>query len=86
MNFEYSAEQVAIKRAIEQVCAGFDADYWLARDTDGVFPDAFVAAITAGGWLGIAMPEAYGGAGLGITEAAIMAHTIARSGAGMTGA
>ena len=86
MNFEYSAEQVAIQRAIEQVCAGFDADYWLARDTDGVFPDAFVAAITAGGWLGIAMPEAYGGAGLGITEAAIMAHTIARSGAGMTGA
>ena len=86
MNFEYSNEQLAIQRAIEQICAGFDADYWLARDTDGVFPDEFVNAITAGGWLGIAMPEAYGGAGLGITEAAIMAHTIARSGAGMTGA
>jgi acyl-CoA dehydrogenase len=86
MNFEYSNEQLSIQRAIEQICAGFDADYWLARDTDGVFPDEFVNAITAGGWLGIAMPEAYGGAGLGITEAAIMAHTIARSGAGMTGA
>jgi len=86
MNFEYNNEQLSIQRAIEQICAGFDADYWLARDTDGVFPDEFVNAITAGGWLGIAMPEAYGGAGLGITEAAIMAHTIARSGAGMTGA
>jgi acyl-CoA dehydrogenase len=86
MNFEYNNEQLSIQRAIERICAGFDADYWLARDTDGVFPDEFVNAITAGGWLGIAMPEAYGGAGLGITEAAIMAHTIARSGAGMTGA
>jgi acyl-CoA dehydrogenase len=86
MNFEYNNEQLSIQRAIEQICAGFDANYWLARDTDGVFPDEFVNAITAGGWLGIAMPEAYGGAGLGITEAAIMAHTIARSGAGMTGA
>jgi acyl-CoA dehydrogenase len=86
MNFEYNNQQLSIQRAIEQICADFDADYWLARDTDGVFPDEFVNAITAGGWLGIAMPEAYGGAGLGITEAAIMAHTIARSGAGMTGA
>ena len=86
MNFQYSAEQVAIQQAIEQICADFPADYWLARDTDGLFPDAFVKAITDGGWLGIAMPEAYGGAGLGITEAAVLAHTIARSGAGMTGA
>ena len=86
MNFEYTSQQVSIQQAIEKICASFDADYWLARDRDGVFPDEFVAAITAGGWLGIAMPEAYGGAGLGITETAIMAHTIARSGAGMTGA
>ncbi len=86
MNFEYSSQQVSIQQAIEKICASFDADYWLARDRDGVFPNEFVAAITAGGWLGIAMPEAYGGAGLGITETAIMAHTIARSGAGMTGA
>jgi acyl-CoA dehydrogenase len=86
MNFEYSEQQVAIKQAIEKICDDFDADYWLARDHDGIFPEEFVAAVTAGGWLGIAMPEAYGGAGLGITETAIMAHTIARSGAGMTGA
>lgn len=86
MNFEYSEQQVAIKQAIEKICDDFDADYWLARDHDGIFPEEFVAAVTAGGWLGIAMPEAYGGAGLGVTETAIMAHTIARSGAGMTGA
>ena len=86
MNFELTTEQLAIRAAIEKICRPFDDAYWLARDTDGVFPEAFVKAITEGGWLGIAMPEAYGGAGLGVTETAIMAHAIARSGAGMSGA
>ena len=86
MDFQLNEQQQAIRAAIEKVCAQFDDDYWLARDTDGGFPEEFVKAITDGGWLGIAMPEAYGGAGLGITETAIMAHTIARSGAGMSGA
>ena len=86
MQFEYTDQQKSIRTAIEKVCANFDDSYWLERDTDGAFPEEFVKAITAGGWLGIAMPEAYGGAGLGITETAIMAHTIARSGAGMSGA
>ena len=86
MDFQLNEQQQAIRAAIEKICAQFDDDYWLARDTDGGFPEEFVKAITDGGWLGIAMPEAYGGAGLGITETAIMAHTIARSGAGMSGA
>ncbi|MAI54985.1 MAG: acyl-CoA dehydrogenase [Gammaproteobacteria bacterium] len=86
MDFQLNEQQQAIRAAIEKICAQFDDDYWLARDTDGAFPEEFVKAITDGGWLGIAMPEAYGGAGLGITETAIMAHTIARSGAGMSGA
>ena len=86
MQFEYTDQQKSIQTAIEKVCTNFDDSYWLERDTDGAFPEEFVKAITAGGWLGIAMPEAYGGAGLGITETAIMAHTIARSGAGMSGA
>ncbi len=86
MQFEYTDQQKSIQTAIEKVCANFNDSYWLERDTDGAFPEEFVKAITAGGWLGIAMPEAYGGAGLGITETAIMAHTIARSGAGMSGA
>jgi len=86
MNFELTDEQQSIQAAIQKICQQFDDAYWLARDTNGTFPEDFVKAITEGGWLGIAMPEAYGGAGLGVTETAIMAHAIARSGAGMSGA
>jgi len=86
MEFGFSTEQLAIQEAVGKVCAEFGDDYWLSRDQDGRFPEEFVQAITEGGWLGIAMPEVYGGSGLGITEAAILAHTIARSGAGMSGA
>ena len=86
MDFDLSEQQVAIRDAIQKICADFPAEYWLERDTDGEFPEEFVAAITKGGWLGIAMPEEYGGAGLGISEAAILTHTIARSGAGFSGA
>ena len=86
MNFEFSEQQRAIQDAVVRICQDFDDDYWLQRDTEGDFPEDFVTAITASGWLGIAMPEAYGGAGLGITEAAILAQSIARSGAGMSGA
>ncbi len=86
MQFEFSDEQLAIQEAVGRICAEFDDAYWLARDRDGDFPEEFVQAITAGGWLGIAMPEEYGGSGLGIVETAVLAHTIARSGAGMSGA
>jgi len=86
LNFEFTEQQESIREAVSKICSQFGDDYWFARDQDGQFPDEFVKAITEGGWLGIAMPEAYGGAGLGIIETAIMAHTIARSGAGMSGA
>lgn len=86
MDFTTTPDQDEIRRAVEGLCADFDEAYWLARDRDGVFPEDFVAAIAKGGWLGIAMPEEYGGAGLGITEAALLMHTIARSGAGFSGA
>jgi acyl-CoA dehydrogenase len=86
MNFGWSAEQEQIRAAIERVCAPFDADYWRRLDRDGGFPEDFHRALAASGWLGIAMPEAYGGAGLGITEAALMMHTIAATGAGLSGA
>ena len=84
--FELTEDQQAIVDAVNKVCMAFGDDYWLARDTDGAFPDAFVADMAAGGWLGTAMPEAYGGAGLGVTEAALVMHTVARSGAGFSGA
>lgn len=86
MEFEFSADQIAIQEAVAKTCAKYGDDYWLARDTDGVFPEDFVADIAGGGWLGVAMPEEYGGAGLGVTEAAIVAQTIAQSGACLSGA
>jgi acyl-CoA dehydrogenase len=79
-------EQAAIRRNVARLCARYDAEYWLARDRDGGMPEDFIADIARDGWLGIAMPEEYGGAGLGITEAAILMQTIAESGAGMSGA
>jgi len=81
-----SAEQQRIRAAIERLCAGFDDAYWLERDRKGGFPEEFYAAVAEGGWLGIAMPEAYGGAGLGIAEAAVMMQAVAQSGAGFSGA
>jgi acyl-CoA dehydrogenase len=86
MNFSMSGDQQQIQDRIEQLCSKFDDQYWLAADTAGSFPQEFYRAIADGGWLGIAMPEDYGGSGLGITEAAIMMRTIAESGAGMSGA
>jgi acyl-CoA dehydrogenase len=86
MNIEFTAEQLAIKDAIERICADFSADYWLETDQSGVFPQEFVNAICEGGWFGIAMPEEFGGSGMGITEASILCQAIAQSGAGYTGA
>ena len=75
-----------MRAAIEKICARFGDDYWLKRDHDGKFPDEFYRALASDGWLGVCIPEAYGGSGLGITEAAVMMQTIAASGAGFSGA
>ena len=84
--FRLTEEQEAIRDSVARLCAKYDADYWLKRDREGGFPDDFAADLAAAGWLGIAMPPEYGGAGLGVTEAAIMMQTIAESGAGFSGA
>jgi len=86
MDFSLTAEQDAIRAAIERICARFDAEYWLRRDREGGFPDDFHRAFAADGWLGICIPQDYGGSGLGITEAAVMMQAVAQSGAGMSGA
>jgi acyl-CoA dehydrogenase len=78
--------QIAIKDQVEKLCAKFDDPYWRKVDDTGDFPHAFVDAMADGGWLGVAMPEEYGGAGLGLTEAALMMQTVTRSGAGFSGA
>ena len=86
MDFKFSDEQVAIRDAITKLCTDFDAGYWLECDDHSRFPQEFVDAVRDAGWFGIAMPEAYGGSGLGITEAAIMMQAVAESGAGFSGA
>jgi acyl-CoA dehydrogenase len=65
---------------VGRVCAGFGDDYWRGCDRDGAFPDAFHRAMADAGWLGITMPEAYGGAGLGVTQAALMMKRVAACG------
>ncbi len=86
LNFTLTPDQQTIREAVLDVCAQFSDDYWLERDADGEFPDAFYRTMADAGWLGIAMPEAYGGSGLGITEAAIMMQAVAEAGGGMTAA
>jgi acyl-CoA dehydrogenase len=86
MDFDFTPEQEAIRDAVAKVCADFDLDYWLKKDREGGFPLDFHGALARAGWLGIAMPQDYGGAGLGITEAALMMQTVSASGAGMSGA
>lgn len=86
MSFIRSEEHKALVAGVEDLCSRYDDEYWLALDRDGEFPHDFHRDLAQAGWLGIAMPEEYGGAGLGMTEAALMMHTISRSGAGFTGA
>ncbi|TAL90193.1 MAG: acyl-CoA dehydrogenase [Candidimonas sp.] len=86
MDFSFTPEQDAIRAAIAKICEQFDDQYWLEKDRDGGFPHDLHQALARDGWLGICIPEQYGGAGLGITEAAIMMQTISQSGAGLTGA
>ncbi|MDP6565213.1 MAG: acyl-CoA dehydrogenase family protein [Alphaproteobacteria bacterium] len=85
MSFQPTPEQQQIRDSVSRLCQRFDDQYWLERDTDGVFPEDFCRALADEGWMGIAMPEEYGGSGLGITEAAIMAQAITESGAGNAG-
>jgi acyl-CoA dehydrogenase len=86
MDFAFTEEQDAIREAIAKICARFPDEYWLKKDKEGGFPSELHQALAKDGWLGIAMPEACGGSGLGITEAAVMMQAIAESGAGFSGA
>ncbi|GJN66243.1 hypothetical protein PLIIFM63780_003708 [Purpureocillium lilacinum] len=78
--------QRTVREAIAKICQRFPDEYWLETDRSKTFPLELHAALARDGWLGICMPEAYGGSGLGIAEAAVMMQTIAESGGGMTAA
>jgi len=86
MDFALSEDQQAIVDAVSAIVADHNDDYWLECDRTGAFPDGFYRAMAEDGWLGIAMPEELGGAGLGVTEAALMMQTVADSGGGMAAA
>ena len=86
MDFTFTQDQQNIRDAVLQHCSPFTDDYWLEHDRSGEYPLDFHKAMAEAGWLGIAMPEAVGGAGLGITEAAVMMQAVAESGGGMTAA
>ncbi len=79
-----AAEQIThdeIRDAVRDLCARYPDEYWREVDAAEAYPEAFVGALTEAGWLGALIPESYGGAGLGIAEAAVILEEINRSGA-----
>ena len=86
MDFQENEEHRLIRESVRKLCSEFTDDYWERLDREGIFPDAFFDKMAAAGWIGIAMPEQYGGAGRGIQEAAIVLEEVAASGAAMNGA
>ncbi|MCA3314340.1 MAG: acyl-CoA/acyl-ACP dehydrogenase [Roseomonas sp.] len=86
MQYSLTEAQQELRAQILKLCADFGDDYWLKIDQEARFPEEFYRAVAAGGWLGIAMPEEFGGAGLGISEATVMMQAVAESGACMSGA
>lgn len=84
--FDMTPEQRAIRDGVSAVCKRFGEDYWAECDRDERFPREFHTAMAEAGWLGVTMPEEFGGAGLGVTEAALVMYTVAGSGGGMTAA
>lgn len=85
-DFSETEEHRLIRESVRKLCAGFPDTYWEEKDREHQFPDDFFNSMAAAGWIGIAMPEQYGGAGKGIQEAAIVLEEIAASGAAMNGA
>jgi acyl-CoA dehydrogenase len=86
VNFETNEDHEVIRKAIRQICAEFPDAYWRQCDAQHEFPWDFYSALAKAGWIGVAIPEEYGGAGQGITEASIIVEEIAASGAAMNGA
>lgn len=85
MNFELSDNQAAVQESIRRICKGFGDEYWTSCDASGQFPSEFYRALASGGWLGICTAPEFGGAGLGMQEAAVMMRNVSESGAGMSG-
>ena len=78
--------QEAVWRETLALACSFGLDYWRAKDRQAAYPWEFVEAFAKAGWLGVIIPTAYGGAGLGLFEAGLLLHAVGRSGAGTSGA
>lgn len=83
---QLTEQQLSVRDSIQEICEEFDAAYWREKDAEGEYPHEFVNRLGEEGWLGILVPEEYGGKGLGTAEAVVMMRTIAASGAGFSGA
>ena len=86
MDFELTQDQQLIRDSVARLCADYPDEYWSAKDQQHEFPWEFYDAMAQAGWLGIAIPETYGGSGQGITEASLVLEEVAASGAAMNGA
>jgi len=86
MDFTLSELQQTLRAEVLALSRSFGYDYWLRKDGSEEYPWEFVRAFAERGWLGTIIPEAYGGAGLGLTEAALLLHAVCESGAGLSGA
>jgi hypothetical protein len=85
MDFALTEQQELIRKEVSSLARAFPPEYWLEKDRKAEYPWEFVKAFAQAGWLGVIVPEEYGGSGLGVTDAALMLHDIAASGAGTSG-
>jgi len=85
MDFTVSDDHQQIEAAVAAIAGRFDAEYWAQHDREHAFPWDFYNAFADAGWVGIAIPEEFGGGGGGISEAGVLLQTIAASGAAMNG-
>src|SRR2546428_12298110 len=84
MDFALTEQQELIRKEVATLARSFSADYWLEKDRSGEYPWEFVKAFAAGGWLGVVIPEEYGGSGLRVTEAGLLLPEICVARAGPT--
>lgn len=83
---ELNDDQRALCEGVAAVCRRFGDEYWSQCEREARFPREFHQAMAKDGWLGVTMPEAYGGAGLGVMDAALVMHTVAGCGGAMAAA
>ena len=86
MDFALTEQQELIRKEVASLARSFSLDYWLEKDRKAEYPLDWVKRFADAGWLGMIVPEEYGGGGLGVTEGALMLHEICAAGAGTSGA